>query len=114
MPKFFASETSLSASFCVDVQLIYRGFVLNVFSRSARRELTTKHAIAYEIYNQHNYKIRYVIGHQQPNKSPIRSVVVTKFENGSAYLNRGAYWNRRAHWNESANSRGALIRNRRA
>ena len=76
--------------------------------------MTTKHAIAYEIYNQHNYKIRYVIGHQQPNKSPIRSVVVTKFENGSAYLNRGAYWNRRAHWNESANSRGALIRNRRA
>ena len=65
----------------VDVQLIYRSFALNVLS--ARRELTTKHTIAYDISNQHNNKICYAIGHQQPKKterSPIRSVVVTKFE----------------------------------
>ena len=45
--KIFLSDTSLSMSFCVYVQLIYRSFVLNVFS--ARRELTTKHTIAYDI-----------------------------------------------------------------
>ena len=71
----------LSMSCCVDVQLIYRSFVLNVLS--ARRELTTKHTVAYDISYQHNDKICYAIGHQQPNRterSPIRSVVVTKFE----------------------------------
>ena len=67
-------------SFRVDVQLIYRSFVSNVLS--ARRGLTTQHTIAYDISNQHNNKICYAIGHQQPNRierSPIRSVVVTKF-----------------------------------
>ena len=47
------------------------------------RELTIKHTIAYDISNQHNNRICYAIGHQQPNKterSPIRSVVVKKFE----------------------------------
>ena len=80
MPKVFSSETSLSMSFRVDVQLIYRSFVSNVLS--ARRGLTTQHTIAYDISNQHNNKICYAIGHQQPNRierSPIRSVVVTKF-----------------------------------
>ena len=47
MLKIFLSETSLSASFCVDVQLIYRSFVLNVLS--AKRELTTKHTTVYDI-----------------------------------------------------------------
>ena len=49
---------------------------------SARRGLATQHTIAYDISNQHNNKICYAIGHQQPNRierSPIRSVVVTKF-----------------------------------
>ena len=81
MAKIFSSETFLSMSCCVDVQLIYRSFVLNVLS--ARRELTTKHTVAYDISYQHNDKICYAIGHQQPNRterSPIRSVVVTKFE----------------------------------
>ena len=81
MAKIFSSETFLSMSCCVDVQLIYRSFVLNVLS--ARRELTTKHTVTYYISNQHNDKICYAIGHQQPNRterSPIRSVVVTKFE----------------------------------
>ena len=67
-------------SFRVDVQLIYRSFVSNVLS--ARRGLATQHTIAYDISNQHNNKICYAIGHQQPNRierSPIRSVVVTKF-----------------------------------
>ena len=47
------------------------------------RELTTKHTTAYDISNQHKNRICYAIGHQQPNKterSPIRSVVVKKFE----------------------------------
>ena len=61
MPNIFLSETPLSASFCVDVQLSYRRFVSNVLS--ARREMITKHAIAYEIYHQHNDKICYAIGH---------------------------------------------------
>ena len=81
MPKIFSSETSLSMSFRVDVQLIYRSFESNVLS--ARRGLTTQHTIAYDISNQHNNKICYAIGHQQPNRteqSPIRSVVLTKFE----------------------------------
>ena len=80
MPKIFSSETSLSMSFRVDVQLIYRSFESNVLL--ARRGLTTQHTIAYDISNQHNNKICYAIGHQQPNRierSPIRSVVVTKF-----------------------------------
>ena len=50
--KNFSSETSLSMSSCVDVQLIYRSFVLNFLS--ARRELTSKHTIAYDISNQHH------------------------------------------------------------
>ena len=63
--KNFSSETSLSMSSCVDVQLIYRSFVLNFLS--ARRELTSKHTIAYDISNQHHNNICYVSSQIRPS-----------------------------------------------